>query len=44
MSITAFPVLARILEDRELTQTQLGSMRITVPPSTMSLPGASWRS
>src|SRR5690242_11033685 len=29
MSITAFPVLARILEDRNLTQTQLGSMALT---------------
>ena len=29
MSITAFPVLARILEDRGLTQTQLGSIAIT---------------
>jgi Kef-type K+ transport system membrane component KefB len=29
MSITAFPVLARILEDRGLTQTQLGSIALT---------------
>jgi Kef-type K+ transport system membrane component KefB len=29
MSITAFPVLARILEDRGLTKTQLGSIAIT---------------
>ncbi|HEX6046944.1 MAG TPA: cation:proton antiporter [Pyrinomonadaceae bacterium] len=29
MSITAFPVLARILEDRELTQTYLGSIALT---------------
>jgi Kef-type K+ transport system membrane component KefB len=29
MSITAFPVLARILEDRNLTQTQLGSIALT---------------
>lgn len=29
MSITAFPVLARILEDRNLTQTTLGSIVIT---------------
>jgi Kef-type K+ transport system membrane component KefB len=29
MSITAFPVLARILEDRNLSQTQLGSIAIT---------------
>ena len=29
MSITAFPVLARILEDRGLTQTTLGSIAIT---------------
>ena len=29
MSITAFPVLARILEDRKLTQTTLGSIAIT---------------
>jgi Kef-type K+ transport system membrane component KefB len=29
MSITAFPVLARILEDRGLTQTTLGSLAIT---------------
>ncbi|HSK64254.1 MAG TPA: cation:proton antiporter [Pyrinomonadaceae bacterium] len=29
MSITAFPVLARILEDRGLTQTHLGSIAIT---------------
>ena len=29
MSITAFPVLARILEDRELTQTSLGSIALT---------------
>ena len=29
MSITAFPVLARILEDRALTQTQLGSIALT---------------
>jgi Kef-type K+ transport system membrane component KefB len=29
MSITAFPVLARILEDRNLTQTTLGSIAIT---------------
>ena len=29
MSITAFPVLARILEDRALTQTQLGSLALT---------------
>jgi K+:H+ antiporter len=29
MSITAFPVLARILEDRGLSQTQLGSIAIT---------------
>jgi Kef-type K+ transport system membrane component KefB len=29
MSITAFPVLARILEDRGLSQTQLGSIALT---------------
>jgi len=29
MSITAFPVLARILEDRNLSQTTLGSLAIT---------------
>ena len=29
MSITAFPVLARILEDRGLTQTPLGSIALT---------------
>jgi Kef-type K+ transport system membrane component KefB len=29
MSITAFPVLARILEDRNLTQTNLGSITLT---------------
>ncbi len=29
MSITAFPVLARILEDRKLTQTPLGSIALT---------------
>ena len=29
MSITAFPVLARILEDRDLTQTDLGSIALT---------------
>ena len=29
MSITAFPVLARILEDRNLTQTDLGSIALT---------------
>jgi len=29
MSITAFPVLARILEDRKLTQTALGSIALT---------------
>jgi Kef-type K+ transport system membrane component KefB len=29
MSITAFPVLARILQDRRLTKTSLGSMAIT---------------
>ena len=29
MSITAFPVLARILEDRKLTQTHLGAIAIT---------------
>jgi len=29
MSITAFPVLARILEDRGMTQTYLGSIAIT---------------
>jgi Kef-type K+ transport system membrane component KefB len=29
MSITAFPVLARILEDRGLSQTSLGSLAIT---------------
>ena len=29
MSITAFPVLARILEDRQLTRTQLGSIALT---------------
>jgi Kef-type K+ transport system membrane component KefB len=29
MSITAFPVLARILEDRGLTQTALGSIALT---------------
>jgi len=29
MSITAFPVLARILEDRSLTQTNLGRIAIT---------------
>lgn len=29
MSITAFPVLARILADRNLSQTQLGSIAIT---------------
>ena len=29
MSITAFPVLARILEDRQLSQTTLGSIAIT---------------
>jgi Kef-type K+ transport system membrane component KefB len=29
MSITAFPVLARILEDRNLTRTKLGSIAIT---------------
>jgi Kef-type K+ transport system membrane component KefB len=29
MSITAFPVLARILEDRGLTQTHLGSIALT---------------
>lgn len=29
MSITAFPVLARILEDRNLSQTTLGSIAIT---------------
>jgi Kef-type K+ transport system membrane component KefB len=29
MSITAFPVLARILEDRQLTQTTLGSIALT---------------
>ena len=29
MSITAFPVLARILEDRNLSQTYLGSIAIT---------------
>ncbi len=29
MSITAFPVLARILDDRNLTQTSLGSIALT---------------
>ena len=29
MSVTAFPVLARILEDRGLTQTSLGSIALT---------------
>ena len=29
MSITAFPVLARILEDRQMTQTHLGSIALT---------------
>lgn len=29
MSITAFPVLARILEDRKLSQTSLGSIALT---------------
>lgn len=29
MSITAFPVLARILEDRRMSQTQLGSIALT---------------
>jgi len=32
MSITAFPVLARILEDRGLTKTFLGSTAITARP------------
>jgi Kef-type K+ transport system membrane component KefB len=41
MSITAFPVLARILQDRGMTQTYRS--RSLVLPSTMSLPGASWR-
>ena len=29
MSITAFPVLARILEDRQMSKTQLGSIALT---------------
>ena len=29
MSITAFPVLARILTDRKLTRTELGAIALT---------------
>jgi Kef-type K+ transport system membrane component KefB len=29
MSITAFPVLARIIQEQELTRTQLGTLAIT---------------
>ena len=36
MSITAFPVLARILEERGLTRTPLGARRSPAPPSTTS--------
>ena len=33
MSITAFPVLARILEDRRMSQTHLGTWRSRAPRS-----------
>ena len=34
MAVTAFPVLARILEDHNLTRTELGGLAITTLPST----------
>ena len=34
MSITAFPVLARILTDRQLSRTTLGTMALASRPPT----------
>jgi Kef-type K+ transport system membrane component KefB len=39
MCITAFPILARIVQERKLTRTTVGTMAITLPPSAMLLPG-----
>ena len=44
MSITAFPVLARILEDRNMTQTRSARSLSRALPSTTLQRGASWRS
>ena len=44
MSITAFPVLARILKERNLLGTDLGSMAISCAQLTMLVPGCCWPS
>ena len=43
MAITAFPVLARILAERNLMGQPLGALAITAPPSTTWWAGACWR-
>jgi len=43
MSVTAFPVLARILTERRLTGTPVGAMALAAAAATTSPPGASWR-
>ncbi len=45
ISITAFPVLARIIQERGLTKTPLGSLALSVEaPSTTPAPGRCWPS
>lgn len=44
MSITAFPVLARVLSEGQLLHTKVGNLALRVPPLTTSAPGACLRS
>ncbi len=43
MSITAFPVLARILIERKMVRTRVGTLAIACAPSTTLWAGAFWR-
>ncbi|MCE0448154.1 hypothetical protein LT493_43895 [Streptomyces tricolor] len=44
LSITAFPMLARILYERNPQNSRLGRLSSWAPPWTTPPPGASWRS
>jgi Kef-type K+ transport system membrane component KefB len=43
IALTAFPMLARIINERGLAGTSLGTLSLTAGPLTMRPPGACWR-
>lgn len=44
LSVTAFPMLARVLQERRMVHTDFGGVASARPPSTTPRHGACWRS